>query len=219
MQCIPVSVAEPSGLAVTRPSAPTGRGNRARSLVKRVLLIVGTVVSLWHQAASADVDLNGLWRVGVWVTDASLTFSDVCWLNVAQTGTTLLLTGVCQNVANPVSVHGTIDSGTGGFSANGSAGLCANVLITGNVAIAGTSFTGTFYCSDLGVTGGVNASRCGNGHIEAGEAWGDDGNPCTVNDRCVAGTCRTEPVVCPPCLACNVTAGCVPSITNGCKQS
>ena len=43
--------------------------------------------------------------------------------------------------------------------------------------------------------------------------------PVRSNDKCSAAACTTEPVVCPACTACNVTVGCVPSITNSCKNS
>jgi cysteine-rich repeat protein len=45
----------------------------------------------------------------------------------------------------------------------------------------------------------------------------DDGDACTTNDRCFFGGCSGTP--CGPCLACDVTLGCVPAIDSGCKHA
>ena len=55
------------------------------------------------------------------------------------------------------------------------------------------------------------------GTLQPDDSACDDGNACTVGDRCVAGTCTAQPLECPKCLSCNVTLGCVPTITTGCK--
>jgi cysteine-rich repeat protein len=249
------------------------------------------------QTASAEVDLNGPWSVGLYITRSSLTFSDICSVVITQTTGAFVLSGNCNGVANPVTLNGMLDAVTGAFTASGAAGACGEVTIRGNVAGDSASFNGAFDCPSLGVSGGINANRCGNGQLDANEtcddgnrlngdccaavcrlyaegaactddgspcttdvcnatgqcqhtplqgacddgndctagdtclsgrcvgtvrpdhAACDDGNNCTSGDECEQGICTAEPVVCGPCLECNVDDGCVPAIANGCRQA
>ena len=47
----------------------------------------------------------------------------------------------------------------------------------------------------------------------------NDGNACTTGDHCAGGACVVDPVVCPSCEACDVTQGCVPTISTGCREA
>src|SRR5262245_49006459 len=166
-----------------RGGARPGRGGGSAVRQRRALgglgrLAIALVLSAgaggWQRALAA-VDLNGLWHVGLFVTRSALTFSDVCSLNIIQAGDTLALSGSCRGAANPVSLQGTLDPTTLAFSGSGTAGACGAVTITGSVAFNFISFTGAFDCPSLGVSGGINASRCGNGQIDPCETC-DDGN-------------------------------------------
>ena len=261
------------------------------------LALVLAASSVWPQPTSAAVDLDGLWRVGVFITQSSLAFTDVCSLTIVQSGTTLSISGSCEGLANPVAVTGTIDPSTGTFTGSGSSGICAAITIDATGVADSRSFAGRFSCPQLEVAGGVNGSRCGNGQIDPGETCDDgnlvdddccsancrlsadgagctddgnpctgdrcngtgqcehvnltgrcsdgdsctagdtcvdgqcvgallpddtpcdDGNACTTGEKCSGGTCAAPPVVCPTCLSCDPTLGCVPTIDNGCKQS
>ncbi len=273
-----------------QPSDPGG----LRGLAFALVLAASSATS---QTAAAAVDLNGPWRVGVFVTQLSVTFTDVCALAVVQNQTTISMSGPCEGMASPVSVTGTIDPTTGRFTGSGSAGICATITIDATGVADSKSFAGRFSCPPLQAAGGVNGSRCGNGQLDPGESCDDanlvdddccsprcqraaagapctgdgnpctrdscdaagqceherlsgpcndgnsctagdtcvdgqcigatqpdttpcdDGNACTTGDRCVDGICTAETVVCPACLACDATRGCVPTIDNGCKQS
>ena len=138
-------------------------------------------------SSMAQVDLNGLWRVGVFVTDLSLTFADVCSITVVQSGMTLSFSGPCEGAANPVNLSGSIDPDTGSFTGSGSAGACPSVTVSGIAARNSKSFTGTFSCPEVGASGGVNAGRCGNGQVDPGEIC-DDGN--LFDDDCCQSNCR-----------------------------
>src|SRR6185295_14429091 len=98
-----------------------------------------------------------------------------------------VLSGNCNGVANPVTINGTLDAVTGEFTASGAAGACGEVTIRGNVALDSASFNGAFDCPSLGVSGGINASRCGNGQLDGNETC-DDGN--RANGDCCASVCR-----------------------------
>src|SRR6185295_14828452 len=74
------------------------------------------------QTASAEVDLNGPWSVGLYITRSSLTFSDICSVVITQTAGAFVLSGNCNGVANPVTINGTLDAVTGEFTASGAAG-------------------------------------------------------------------------------------------------
>ena len=157
---------------------------------------------LSRQPAYAQVDLNGLWRVGVFVTDLSLTFADTCSLTIIQSGTTLSFAGSCEGIASPVNLSGSLDPQAGTFTASGSAGPCPSVTINGLAAPNSLAFTGAFSCPQFGASGGVNASRCGNGQIDPGETC-DDGN-LLENDCCpsnclvvaVGGSCADDGNTC-----------------------
>jgi cysteine-rich repeat protein len=143
---------------------------------------------LWAaQRADAAVDLNGLWDVGLYVTRSALTLSDHCSLTITQTGDQLELSGNCQGAANPVVLSGSYDPDSHQFTGSGSAGACGAVTMRGVVGADFKAFTGDFDCSAFGVSGGVNASRCGNGQIDEGEEC-DDGN--RANGDCCAAVCK-----------------------------
>ena len=252
------------------------------------------------QPAYAAVDLNGLWRVGVFVTDLSLTFTDVCSLTIVQSGTTLSIDGPCEGMANPVSAQRQHRSRRPAASPPaGRPAPARRSPSSGTVALDSASFTGAFELSGASASsGGVNASRCGNGQIDAGETVRrrqparrrllhlelparsrrravrrrrqpvhqrhlrrggscqhtnrtgacDDGNACTVGDTCSGGQCvGTVPAgrhavqrrqrlhrpataawaasarrirsSAPPVMACDVSRGCVPTISTGCKEA
>jgi cysteine-rich repeat protein len=149
-------------------------------------LAIGSV----GRPASA-VDLDGLWRVGVFATQFSLTFTDVCSLTIAQTGTALSISGPCEGMANPVALTGAIDPSSGEFTASGSAGICPAITIAGSAASDSASFWASFNCPQFEATGGVNASRCGNGQIDPGETC-DDGN--RLGGDCCSPSCRLAAV-------------------------
>ncbi len=151
------------------------------------LALVLAASSVWPQPTSAAVDLDGLWRVGVFVTQSSLTFTDVCALTIVQSGTTLSISGPCEGLANPVAVTGTIDPSTGALTASGSAGICPAIAIDAAGVADSKSFAGRFSCQQLQATGGVNGSRCGNGQVDPGETC-DDGN--VVDGDCCSARCR-----------------------------
>lgn len=146
---------------------------------------------LWGRPAAAQVDLNGLWRVGVFVTDLSLTFVDTCSVTIVQSGTSLSFAGPCEGIANTVNFNGTLDPQSGIFSASGSAGPCSSVTIGGLASLNSLTFTGVFSCAQFGASGGLNASRCGNGQVDPGETC-DDGN--LFEDDCCNSNCRLTPV-------------------------
>jgi arylsulfatase A-like enzyme len=169
-------------------------------------------VALASQAALA-VDLNGPWRLEVYVTRLALTFDDVCALTVSQTGSVFAATGSCSGAAHPVSLQGTVDPDTGALSGSGTIGACAAIVFSGSVASTAASFSGEFQCSSIGVSGGIHARRCGNGQIDDGEACDDgerNGGCCTRD--CVllpAGTgCADDGSQCTSDL-CNATGDCV----------
>ena len=156
--------------------------------LRRTALAVAIAAGLGLAArASAEVDLNGPWNVGLYVTRSSLTFSDICSVVIAQTAGAFVLSGNCNGVANPVTINGTLDAVTGEFTASGAAGACGEVTIRGNVAVDFASFSGAFDCPSLGVSGGINANRCGNGQLDENETC-DDGN--RVNGDCCAAVCQ-----------------------------
>jgi hypothetical protein len=55
---------------------------------------------------------------------------------------------------------------------------------------------------------GSGGSRADGGRYSS--EFCDDGNPCTMNDRCEAGVCFGDPVVCEPLDACHVAGVCDP---------
>jgi hypothetical protein len=95
-------------------------------------------VALASQAALA-VDLNGPWRLEVYVTRLALTFDDVCALTVSQTGSVFAATGSCSGAAQPVSLQGTVDPDTGALSGSGTIGACAAIVFSGSVASTAAS--------------------------------------------------------------------------------
>ena len=153
-------------------------------------IALGVAIAAWiglAARASAEVDLNGPWSVGLYVTRSFLTFSDICSVVITQTAGAFVLSGNCNGVANPVTINGTLDAVTGEFTASGAAGACGEVTIRGNVAVDFASFSGAFDCPSLGVSGGINANRCGNGQLDENETC-DDGN--RANGDCCASVCQ-----------------------------
>lgn len=158
-----------------------------RSLL-RACVATAALAGTADPAASAAVDLNGLWRVGVFANQGSLSLDDVCSLTIVQTAQTLSMTGTCDGAANPVSIAGSVDPASGSFTGSGSTGVCPTITIDGNAAADSATFTGSFSCPQLAATGGVNANRCGNGQIDAGETC-DDGN--LVDGDCCSWNCQS----------------------------
>ena len=146
-------------------------------------------VAVASQAALA-VDLNGPWRVWAYVTRLALTFDDVCALTITQTGSAFTATGTCHGAADPVSLQGTIDPNTGAMSGSGTIGVCGAVVFSGSAPSQVAEFSGEFECSSAGVSGGINANRCGNGQIDGGETC-DDGER---NGGCCARGCVLLPM-------------------------
>jgi len=178
---------------------------------------VGLFVACWLLAAAyparAQVDMNGPWDV-----HTILGQSFICSLTFTQTGTSLSIAGTC-GVIDAVTLSGTIDLGTGNFTASGTAGTeCPSMTITlGMASMDNRSFFAGYLCSS-GPNGGfgglIQGHRCGNGVVDAisGEqcdvaiheccsgvnfecqfsppgAFCSDGNQCT-DDMCDgAGTC------------------------------
>ena len=203
----------------TRTNPASRRNPPRRGLGGLALALVVAAGSVWSQPASAAVDLNGLWRVGVFATQFSLTFTDVCSLTIVQTGTTLSITGPCEGMANPVTVTGSIDPATGAFTGSGSAGVCPAIAIDGSGVRDSKWFSGRFSCPEFQATGGVNGSRCGNGQIDPGEAC-DDGN--TLNGDCCTAGCQLESEGEPcgddgPCVSntCNAAGQCQRVVLTG----
>jgi len=139
------------------------------------------------RSASAQIDLNGQWVVQVLIP-VFPTLNDVCSLAFVQMGTGLSISGPCQGFANPVSLAGSIDTGTGVFTVSGSAGVCSALSATGT-ASDNNNFAGTFTCTSIGIGGGLVGSRCGNGIVDPGEAC-DDGNQ--LNGDCCSSTCQLD---------------------------
>src|SRR5262245_15295535 len=128
------------------------------------MFLVGAAVAV--PAASATVDLNGLFRASVYLAQPSLSFDDVCSLTVSQDHTALSISGPCEGAASTVSLSGTIDPGTGAFAVAGSAGPCSTLTVTGTALQDATGFRGAFTCATISGTGGVTAHRCGNGQLD-----------------------------------------------------
>ena len=171
---------KPESIWTRQRSEPGG----LRGLAFALVLAASAAAS---QTAAAAVDLSGPWRVGVFVTQFSVTFTDVCALAVVQNQTTISMRGPCEGMANPVSVTGTIDPTTGRFTGSGSAGICPAITIDATGVGDSKTFAGRFSCPQLQASGGVNGSRCGNGQLDPGETC-DDAN--LVNDDCCSARCQ-----------------------------
>jgi arylsulfatase A-like enzyme len=209
----------------------------ARGSIELVLSLA--LVAVAGQQAVA-IDLNGPWRVGLYVTRSALTFSDFCTLTVTQTGSILAATGSCHGEADPVSLQGAIDPDTGQISGSGTIGTCGAIVFSGSAAANALSFTGQFECSNFGVSGGINANRCGNGQIDPGETCddgdrnggcctrgcvllpagtrcADDGSQCTSDQCNASGDCEHTPLsgFCNDRNSCTTGDACVNGLCTG----
>src|SRR5262245_3252382 len=155
-----------------------------RATVSGIVIAAGALTTPAPVHAAAD--LNGLWRVDVFVIETAVSFSDICSIIITQDGPMVLLSGSCQATVSPVPIRGTLDPGTRSFIGSGTAGTCGEVTIRGTVAADSSTFTATFDCRSLSQTGTVNADRCGNGQLDAGETC-DDGN--RFNGDCCSAGC------------------------------
>ncbi len=183
------------------------------------LLLSLALAGIAAQPAAAAIDISGPWYVRFYVTRSALTLDDACQLSVAQNGSTIAATGSCQGAADPVTLQGTIDPNTGTFSGTGSIGACGAIAFSGHALTSTPEFTGVFACPSAGVDGGINASRCGNGQLDANETCDDgarDGGCCTQTCALLpAGTlCDDDGNQCTS-DQCNATGGCEHSPLTG----
>src|SRR5262245_32928669 len=98
---------------------------RRRIGTRGVLMLAGLALALHvssARSASAQIDLNGQWVVQVLIPIFP-SFDDVCSVSIVQVGTSVSIAGPCLGIANPVSLTGDIDTGTGDFTVHGSAGV------------------------------------------------------------------------------------------------
>jgi cysteine-rich repeat protein len=134
---------------------------------------------------AAAVDLSGTY---VSVAEA---LGAPCTLTFAQSATALTITGPCTfGNTYMFDLAGTVDPGTGAFSASGT---LSNFCETpGSVTMTGTGdgeiFTATASCGSF--TSGVSGTKCANGVLDATEDC-EDGN--TAPGDCCSPTCQFEP--------------------------
>jgi hypothetical protein len=158
--------------------------------------------------------MNGPWRAQTIFGPNSF----FCDFNFTQTGMSLSISGTCQFI-DTVNLTGTINPGSGVFSASGTAGTeCPTLVFTlGTAALDNRTWFAGFICDggpNGSFQGALQGFRCGNGVVDAitGEecdlaihqccdgtffacsfsppgAFCGDGNQCT-DDACDgAGTC------------------------------
>src|SRR5262245_43816927 len=143
----------------------SSRGNSVASCAA-ALVALGLVLCT-ARPVCAQIDMNGPWKADTFFG----LFSFLCDLNFTQTGTSLSISGSC-GVVGTVSLSGTIDPGTGSFSASGTAGSeCPFMLLTlASASLDNRTFFAGMLCSG-GPSGGfqeaINGYRCGNGVVDA----------------------------------------------------
>jgi cysteine-rich repeat protein len=174
--------------------------------VRNALVGIGFLV-LAASPARADVDLSGPWRLEV-QPSFSLAFS--CQVQVTQAGSALDVSGPACDF--PVALSGTIDPGSGVFTASGASDplACPTLSVSGTASAGGDAFNGTFVCSGgvFPVSGTFSGGLCGNGVMNAGEQC-DDGDV-QIYD-CCSPTCTFDPST----YSCGTGNDCVTGHCNG----
>lgn len=178
-----------------------------RGGIRSAVIAIGVLASV--ASARGDVDLNGPWAITFTSGPGLIGLSVV--FDVTQVGTSISISS-SDVFIGPISATGTIDPGTGLFSATGTANglLCPTMTLMGE-ATADDALTGTFSCTN-GISGAYDGGRCGNGIVDfaeecenvdccddtcqwkpAGGGCSSDGDSCTY-DVCDSGHACTHPL-------------------------
>ena len=114
----------------------------------------------------------------------------VCQVDIVQTGTSVSVVDVAGNCGGvaPLSLSGSIDTGTGVFSVSGTANICTTLTISGTASAGSDALSGTYNCNG-GLFGPFSGSLCNNGNLDPGEDC--DSGTFGLND-CCSGTCQFE---------------------------
>ena len=149
-----------------------------------------TLLVLLAVPARAAIDINGPWNVAI-----SLGIGPplaTCIVDVVQTGSALTISAPSGCYLLPAfSLGGTIDTGTGVFTATGaSAPFCATLSVNGTANSTSTGFNGSFACTGgtLNLGGALVGSLCGNGVVDPGEQC----DPGLSPNACCDALCMAE---------------------------
>jgi cysteine-rich repeat protein len=162
--------------------------------------------------AAAAFDLSGSYGVDI---SGDFELFDWCAWEVTQSEGDLIIVQTCPFAGgDPIVLSGTVDPSTGALSVLGE--VCgmgiASASLSGNGSSDGLSISAAAMCEGIETT--LNATKCGNGVADAGEACDDgnrsDGDCCSAQCEPIsAGTwCRGDNSACYH-SACDGAGACV----------